>query len=368
MTKQETRLPMQMTKEHKKGETLKELALRLSITKAHVHNLLHSGRLPGKKYEDGSWLVTDEDIDQWLASIKKKVNRSAYHNRKYKKTEYNGIWFSEETGKYKVLVKTREYDGIVGIYDTLGEALLIRQKVLAENSPKEKPVTHIYSEDEISAQEVAKQFHVITPTIYKYIRDGYLKARKSNGYWIIAKKDVPLLKKLLEDRAAQVAKKTFLKKGDQIGCWTILEPIKGMTTSGVWKSECQCICGKIKLVNIGSLEEKKALSCGCKKDEYFHLRKIQKAGEQLQIPFEIPSYPKWLLMDERMNGEAPMTDEGIVYIPKLNKYLPVIKNHKGILTRLCVKDTQAEAQKELETAKAIQKTLPMEQKAANSKP
>ena len=91
---------MQMMKEHKKGETIKELALRLSITKAHVYNLLRSGRLPGKKYEDGSWLVTDEDIDQWLASIKKKVNRSAYYNRKYKKTEHKGIWFSEKTGKY----------------------------------------------------------------------------------------------------------------------------------------------------------------------------------------------------------------------------------------------------------------------------
>lgn len=354
-------------KEHKKGETLKELALRLSITKAHVHNLLHSGRLPGKRYEDGSWLVTDEDIDQWLASIKKKVNRSAYYNRKYKKTEHKGIWFSEETGKYKVLVRTREYDGILGIYDTLEEAILIRQKVLAENSPKKRPATNIYSEDEISVQNVAKQIHVATETIYKYIHDGLLKARKSNGYWIITKKDVPLLKKLLEDRAAQVTKKTFLKKGDQIGCWTILEPIKGMTTSGVWKSECQCICGKIKLVNIGSLEEKKALSCGCKKIEYSRLLKIQKAGEQLQIPVEIPSYKKWLLMDERMNGEAPMTDEGIVYIPKLNKYLPLIKNHKGLLTRLCVKDTQEEAQKELETAKNIQKTFPLEQKAANSK-
>lgn len=357
-----------MMKEHKKGETLKELALRLSITKAHVHNLLHSGRLPGKRYEDGSWLVTDEDIDQWLASIKKKVNRSAYYNRKYKKTEHKGIWFSEETGKYKVLVRTREYDGILGIYDTLEEAILIRQKVLAENSPKKRPANNIYSEDEISVQNVAKQIHVATETIYKYIHDGLLKARKSNGYWIITKKDVPLLKKLLEDRAAQVAKKTFLKKGDQIGCWTILEPIKGMTTSGVWKSECQCICGKIKLVNIGSLEEKKALSCGCKKIEYSRLLKIQKAGEQLQIPVEIPSYKKWLLMDERMNGEAPMTDEGIVYIPKLNKYLPLIKNHKGLLTRLCVKDTQEEAQKELETAKNIQKTFPLEQKAANSKP
>lgn len=356
-----------MMKEHKKGETLKELALRLSITKAHVHNLLHSGRLPGKRYEDGSWLVTDEDIDQWLASIKKKVNRSAYYNRKYKKTEHKGIWFSEETGKYKVLVRTREYDGILGIYDTLEEAILIRQKVLAENSPKKRPANNIYSEDEISVQNVAKQIHVATETIYKYIHDGLLKARKSNGYWIITKKDVPLLKKLLEDRAAQVAKKTFLKKGDQIGCWTILEPIKGMTTSGVWKSECQCICGKIKLVNIGSLEEKKALSCGCKKIEYSRLLKIQKAGEQLQIPVEIPSYKKWLLMDERMNGEAPMTDEGIVYIPKLNKYLPLIKNHKGLLTRLCVKDTQEEAQKELETAKNIQKTFPLEQKAANSK-
>lgn len=355
-------------KEHKKGETLKELALRLSITKAHVHNLLHSGRLPGKRYEDGSWLVTDEDIDQWLASIKKKVNRSAYYNRKYKKTEHKGIWFSEETGKYKVLVRTREYDGILGIYDTLEEAILIRQKVLAENSPKKRPANNIYSEDEISVQNVAKQIHVATETIYKYIHDGLLKARKSNGYWIITKKDVPLLKKLLEERAAQVAKKTFLKKGDQIGCWTILEPIKGMTTSGVWKSECQCICGKIKLVNIGSLEEKKALSCGCKKIEYSRLLKIQKAGEQLQIPVEIPSYKKWLLMDERMNGEAPMTDEGIVYIPKLNKYLPLIKNHKGLLTRLCVKDTQEEAQKELETAKNIQKTFPLEQKAANSKP
>lgn len=357
-----------MMKEHKKGETLKELALRLSITKAHVHNLLHSGRLPGKRYEDGSWLVTDEDIDQWLASIKKKVNRSAYYNRKYKKTEHQGIWFSEETGKYKVLVRTREYDGILGIYDTLEEAILIRQKVLAENSPKKRPANNIYSEDEISVQNVAKQIHVATETIYKYIHDGLLKARKSNGYWIITKKDVPLLKKLLEDRAAQVAKKTFLKKGDQIGCWTILEPIKGMTTSGVWKSECQCICGKIKLVNIGSLEEKKALSCGCKKIEYSRLLKIQKAGEQLQISVEIPSYKKWLLMDERMNGEAPMTDEGIVYIPKLNKYLPLIKNHKGLLTRLCVKDTQEEAQKELETAKNIQKTFPLEQKAANSKP
>lgn len=356
-----------MMKEHKKGETLKELALRLSITKAHVHNLLHSGRLPGKRYEDGSWLVTDEDIDQWLASIKKKVNRSAYYNRKYKKTEHKGIWFSEETGKYKVLVRTREYDGILGIYDTLEEAILIRQKVLAENSPKKRPANNIYSEDEISVQNVAKQIHVATETIYKYIHDGLLKARKSNGYWIITKKDVPLLKKLLEDRAAQVAKKTFLKKGDQIGCWTILEPIKGMTTSGVWKSECQCICGKIKLVNIGSLEEKKALSCGCKKIEYSRLLKIQKAGEQLQISVEIPSYKKWLLMDERMNGEAPMTDEGIVYIPKLNKYLPLIKNHKGLLTRLCVKDTQEEAQKELETAKNIQKTFPLEQKAANSK-
>lgn len=356
-----------MMKEHKKGETLKELALRLSITKAYVHNLLHSGRLPGKRYEDGSWLVTDEDIDQWLASIKKKVNRSAYYNRKYKKTEHKGIWFSEETGKYKVLVRTREYDGILGIYDTLEEAILIRQKVLTENSPKKRPANNIYSEDEISVQNVAKQIHVATETIYKYIHDGLLKARKNNGYWIITKKDVPLLKKLLKDRAAQVAKKTFLKKGDQIGCWTILEPIKGMTTSGVWKSECQCICGKIKLVNIGSLEEKKALSCGCKKIEYSRLLKIQKAGEQLQIPVEIPSYKKWLLMDERMNGEAPMTDEGIVYIPNLNKYLPVIKNHKGILTRLCLKDTQEEAQKELETAKAIQKTLPMEQKAANSK-
>lgn len=359
---------MQMMKEHKKGETVKELALRLSITKAHVYNLLRSGRLPGKKYEDGSWLVTDEDIDQWLASIKKKVNRSAYYNRKYKKTEHKGIWFSEETGKYKVLVRTHEYDGIVGIYDTLEEALLIRQKVLAENSPMERPVDNIYSEDEISAENVAKQFHVDTSTIYRYIRDGFLKARKNNGFWIIAKKDVPLLKKQLEDQDAQVSKKTFLKKGDRIGCWTILEPVKGMTTSGVWKSECQCICGKIKLVNIESLEEKRALSCGCKKAEYFHLRKIQKAGEQLQIPFEIPSYPKWLLMDERMNEEAPMTDEGIVYIPKLNKYLPVIKNHKGILTRLCLKDTQEEAQKELETAKAIQETLPMEQKATKSKP
>lgn len=247
------------------------------------------------------------------------------------------------------------------------EAILIRQKVLAENSPKKRPANNIYSEDEISVQNVAKQIHVATETIYKYIHDGLLKARKSNGYWIITKKDVPLLKKLLEDRAAQVAKKTFLKKGDQIGCWTILEPIKGMTTSGVWKSECQCICGKIKLVNIGSLEEKKALSCGCKKIEYSRLLKIQKAGEQLQIPVEIPSYKKWLLMDERMNGEAPMTDEGIVYIPKLNKYLPLIKNHKGLLTRLCVKDTQEKAQKELETAKNIQKIFPMEQKAANSK-
>lgn len=104
------------------------------------------------------------------------------------------------------------------------------------------------------------------------------------------------------------------------------------------------------------------------KIEYSRLLKIQKAGEQLQIPVEIPSYKKWLLMDERMNGEAPMTDEGIVYIPKLNKYLPLIKNHKGFLTRLCLKDTQEEAQKELETAKNIQKTFPMEQKAANSKP
>ena len=272
---------MQMMKEHKKGETVKELALRLSITKAHVYNLLRSGRLPGKKYEDGSWLVTDEDIDQWLASIKKKVNRSAYYNRKYKKTEHKEIWFSEETGKYKVLVRTHEYDGIVGIYDTLEEALLIRQKVLAENSPMERPVDNIYSEDEISTENVAKQFHVDTSTIYRYIRDGFLKARKNNGFWIIAKKDVPLLKKQLEDQDAQVSKKTFLKKGDRIGCWTILEPVKGMTTSGVWKSECQCICGKIKLVNIGSLEEKRALSCGCKKAEYFHLRKIQKAGERV---------------------------------------------------------------------------------------
>ena len=94
---------MQMTKEHKKGETLKELALRLSITKAHVHNLLHSGRLPGKKYEDGSWLVTDEDIDQWLASIKKKVNRSAYHNRKYKKQNIKGFGFLKKQGNTKSL-------------------------------------------------------------------------------------------------------------------------------------------------------------------------------------------------------------------------------------------------------------------------
>lgn len=48
--------------------------------------------------------------------------------------------------------------------------------------------------------------------------DEFLKADN----WFIAKKDVPLLKKQLEDQDAQVSKKTFLKKGDRIGCWTIL--------------------------------------------------------------------------------------------------------------------------------------------------
>lgn len=204
---------MQMMKEHKKGETLKELALRLSITKAHVHNLLHSGRLPGKRYEDGSWLVTDEDIDQWLASIKKKVNRSAYYNRKYKKTEHKGIWFSEETGKYKVLVRTREYDGILGIYDTLEEAILIRQKVLAENSPKKRPANNIYSEDEISVQNVAKQIHVATETIYKYIHDGLLKARKNNGYWIITKKRCSASQKAIGRSSCTSCQKNISKKG-----------------------------------------------------------------------------------------------------------------------------------------------------------
>ena len=385
------------------GKTIKEIAELIGQTTSRTYEIIKKGKLRSVRLNFHQYLVTDKDIEDWKILTERKkqevsdikdIHKGQRINgwtvittdggensngeplivcqctcgkiklvkandlitgksrgcgckyterincrRKYKTTDLQGIWYCEEDGTYKVISRINRKGGIIGIFNTKEEAIQAKEQYLKKAG---KEPTKKAAKPFISPTEVAKLIQTRRQFICQCIEEGTIPAKKIGNRWELKREDVEKCReKILE---LEKEKKTNLQAGDSIGCWTVLRPNISKSKNDQQNTECQCICGKIREIKTKALEQKLTMSCGCKHNEYRRVKIIYEIAKKLGMEIPNISYNDWLFMDERKYPEAKKEEEGILYIPAIQKYLPEITTTQKRITRLGFYDSMQEAQ------------------------
>jgi len=179
-------------------------------------------------------------------------------------------------------------------------------------------------------QEIANILNRSPSHVLRLLKEGKLKGTRSKKNWIVTDEAVQeylAQQKIIEQR------KFHLEKNQKIGYWTVLDPDPEVNRTRHKKvALCQCICGKIKLVNISTLKNGISQSCGCRRAERMSAEQIKgkETGHKIMNQIHQAGLAAKYI-GRKVNKNSHSGHTGVSWMKTINKYRAYIMvSHKQI--------------------------------------